>query len=67
MSSMPRYVLGQCYPSYRTHLWAITGENADGEVNKMKCVHCDQTIRGVQQCRIRQERNGLAEEKEGRE
>ncbi len=59
MSSMPRYVLSQCTPSWRDHSWEITRTNNDGETTAMRCVYCDQTITGFRQCHKRKMRDGL--------
>jgi hypothetical protein len=46
MSSMPRYKLKGCYPSYRHHSWEKISRDKDGCVNKIRCIHCGQEVRG---------------------
>ena len=64
MSSLPHYKLTQCSPSCQRHLWKIVKRNGQGDISKMQCVHCDQTITGIRQCLHRTLVDGLYKEKE---
>ena len=64
MSSMPRYVLRQCYPSWRHHSWEVVKSDTNGEPTRLKCVHCDQTVTGCNQIGTRLERDGLHEKED---